>query len=323
MLSSRQAAIFWLTFVTLSPLLFAQSICTQLTTPMNVRDHRGRLVTGLPPASFRGTFRGKRVTVRSVRVPDTPQRVVLLLDASGSISESGHTWNTARMVAGDFLTNSQSRVATVIFAGKIELSLDFSHTPAEMLQHLQGLQDLGKLLPKEDRKTALLDAVMYALRLLKDPSPGDSIYAVSDGADNYSHSHVEEVQQALLGSGVRFFAFYMTDSTFHPKEPLSGPPLLHALADDSGGAVLDVPDTSGSILYDLSPKGRVQLSGQLAYIYDLMAHFYQLDVTLPAMADRRRRWEWEVVDEHGRTLKDVTLMYPVELVPCEAAITKH
>lgn len=75
---------------------------------------------------------------------------------------------------------------------------------------------------------------------------------------------------------------------------------------------------SGSILYDLSPKGRVQLSGQLAYIYDLMAHFYQLDVTLPAIADRRRRWEWDVVDEHGHTRKDLTLMYPVELVPCEA-----
>ena len=54
-----------------------------------------------------------------------------------------------------------------------------------------------------------------------------------------------------------------------------------------------------------------------------MAHFYQLDVTLPAIADRRRRWEWDVVDEHGHTRKDLTLMYPVELVPCEAAITKH
>jgi hypothetical protein len=49
-----------------------------------------------------------------------------------------------------------------------------------------------------------------------------------------------------------------------------------------------------------------------------MAHFYQLDVTLPAIADRRRRWEWDVVDEHGHTRKDLTLMYPVELVPCEA-----
>lgn len=227
------------------------------------------------------------------------------------------------MVAGDLLSNPQRRVATVVFAGTIELSLDFSHNPTEMLQRLQGLQDIRKVVPKEDRKTALLDAVMYALRLLKNPSPGDSIYAISDGGDNYSHSNLEEVQHALLASGVRFFAFYMTDNTFRPKERLSGPPLLHALADDSGGAVLDIPDTSGSILYDLSPKGRAQLSSQLAYIYDLMEHFYQLDVTLPAVVDKRRRWEWDVVDERGHTRKDLDLMYPVELVPCEAAAEKH
>lgn len=290
---------------------------------MNVRDHLGRLVAGVPPAGFRGKFHGKPITIRSVRMSDTPQRIVLLLDASGSISQSGHTWDTARMVAGDLLSNPQRRAATVVFASKIELSLDFSHTAEDMLHRLQNLQNVRKAISKNDRKTALLDTVMYALRLLKDPMPGDSIYAVSDGGDNSSHFHVEEVQQALLASGVRFFAFYMTDSTFRPKEQLTGPPLLHALADNSGGAVLDLPDTSGSILYDLSPKGRVQLFSQLAYVYDLMGHFYLLDVTLPAVVDKRRRWEWSVVDERGHARKDLDLMYPAEVVPCGAATEKH
>jgi hypothetical protein len=94
-----------------------------------------------------------------------------------------------------------------------------------------------------------------------------------------------------------------------------GPPLLSDLGDATGG-VVGLADWTITGAYDLTAKGKANLSATLQEIYDQMKNFYELEIELPAAVDKPRRWKLDVVDDKGRKRKDVTVIYPQELVPC-------
>lgn len=307
--------------------LVAQSTdnCLHRTMTVNVRDSNGNLVPDLPTTAFHGKLRGKPVTVRSEQVEIGPRRLVMLLDASGSITGSEYTWKIAQLVAGDIISSASrpNQVALVVFAAQVLDVTNFTSARMQVLEKLRQLEDGSKAAPKGKRRTALFDTLTYAADLFGSPMPGDVIYAITDGGDNISHKTEEDVQTRLLSKGVRFFAFYMTENNFPTEEERLGPRVLHSLAALTGGAVLDIPNSSLSPLYDLSPKGRERMAAQLRYLYDLMVSFYQLEIELPAPVDKQRHWDLEVVDKHGKTRKGVSLFYPQELMPCRIEAAKQ
>jgi hypothetical protein len=265
-------------------LLPAQTLdsCDTRDVVVNVRDRSGKLVVNLPASAFRAKIHGQPVTVLSDEINVAPGRVVVLLDASGSITGSQHTWETARLIAGDLLSsNPRLNVALLVFAAGIEDQMGFSHAPNEIFHWLRQFQKGAELVPAGKRQTAFLDSVLYAANLLGETVPGDAIYAVSDGGDNLSRHTQSDVERTLLDKNVRFFVFYMTGSNFPTEEQSRGVSMLQEMANNTGGAVIDIPDTATSILYDLSPKGRARMSADLQQMYDLMQYFYVLKIKLP------------------------------------------
>ena len=87
-----------------SPILQAQlnPDCLKRTLVVNVRDRTGKLVEGLNSSSFRASLQGQQVRISSAIVRNGPRRIVLLVDASGSVNKENHEWDTVRLIAGNF-----------------------------------------------------------------------------------------------------------------------------------------------------------------------------------------------------------------------------
>jgi acyl-CoA synthetase (NDP forming) len=75
--------------------------CSQRTVLATVIDKPGNPVRGLSAANFRGEFRGHTVQIISATLDTRPRRIVLLVDASGSMTaaDSRRKWDAAKMIA--------------------------------------------------------------------------------------------------------------------------------------------------------------------------------------------------------------------------------
>ena len=166
-------------------------------------------MTGLTAANFRVRVQGHPATVLNISNNISPRRIVLLLDASGSMLDSESAlWKPALNIAKTLAQRlpPQDSVAFIAFASQVERRVDFTSDPKPILQELDDLQPGAKVIPKNMRKAALWDSVLEALRLFGSPRVGDSIYVITDGFDTNSHSDGGEVEKALLAAGVRLFA---------------------------------------------------------------------------------------------------------------------
>src|SRR5581483_1006726 len=296
--------------------------CTQRDVIVNVRDGHGNFIEGLPHSAFQAVFRDGIPRVQSAEIKNEPGRIIVLLDASGSIADSQRAWHTARLIAGDLMAHSRqdSGIALVVFAEKVERTIDFSSRPEDILAWLHDVQDGKHLVPKHEKGTALLDTIMYAIRLFGQTSPGDAIYAITDGNDNRSKSSEDEVENALLNANIRFFAFYATDDLPIPSvERALDLRFLRNLFINTGGAGLAAGGRSTSI-DGLSASAKEQLSAQLQYVYDLMSRYYALRIELPVKLRKKRSWELRVVDADGRPRKDLYLSYPRAFPPCASTV---
>jgi hypothetical protein len=303
-------------------LLHAQtaSTCPQRRLIVNVREASGKFVPDLPSSAFVVRTHGESVSIKQVSGEPTRHRIVLLLDASASMTGTGNTWEVTRLIARNFLAAAGSThgVAMVVFGGSVQQTFDFTHSAAEILQWFQQHEDPQTLVPKGARGTALLDTILYGVDLLGTPMPGDAIYAITDGGDNQSGHRQGEVEDVLRARGIRFFSLFAdARPSTYGMEP-NGPTLPKDLALATGGATQEIAATlTGN--YDLSPKSRQHISDQLAYLYGLMSRFYQLNVELPSRFDPKQKLAIKIVDEHGAERKNLRIWYPNYLAPCSTS----
>src|SRR5690349_6916183 len=193
--------------------LSALSDCTE-TVPVNVRDRQGKLVVGLEPGMFQATVHGQRVKVQSSKVQRGFRRIVLLLDISGSMTETRGTWGMARLIAGDLVSSAgpANSIALMTFSDRIIESTGFSPVTSNLAQRVQALEKADNKLTIHGRKTALLDAIGSAAALFSQSMPGDTIYLVSDGGENQSTIRADEIKKILVNKGIRLFVALLVNN---------------------------------------------------------------------------------------------------------------
>jgi len=292
--------------VALCALMAAQSAdsCTSPHIVVNVVDKQGKIVAGLAPESFHVRAGDETVTVKSAQA-GAGHRVVLLVDISGSINKSEYTWGIARLAAGNLLVAAPStmRVALVLFSDRIIDTIDFDRPATDIVERLAKLEN-GK------GRTAILDSINYSVKLLQPPELGDVIYIISDGGENASKVHTSVLENNLLAQGIRLFAFILQPNHYlaTPEEAV-GPSLLAELTQASGGAIVD--EDSEAAIDDRPKLGTILQRG-----YRQMAHFYDLQLSIPDRGARKERLRLDIVDQDGKKRKDVNVSYPQYLLPC-------
>ncbi len=311
----------------------------QRTVVANVLTEAGQPVADVPASSFRGTFHGKSVRVLSATRDLGPRRVVVLLDASGSMLDGGAKWQLARRAVSDILNAlpAKDQIALLVFAAKVDAVVGFSEGRQAIADRIAALEAGRKSFPKGSRNTALLDAMLEGLSLLQPAQRGDVIYLISDGGDNISRAKPDKVERALLATRVRLFALGLLDprarglpqgaggpapgvvpdrpdplgsSRFPTRDELIRSSPLHDFAEDTGGALFTVEG------YSFEGKRQAELNLSLRRLYSQMTQFYRLEVALTEPIDKPGRWKLKLVDDNGKEVKLWHPAYQSIFLPC-------
>jgi hypothetical protein len=327
----------WLALALLAaaPVRAQEEACRRQSLMASVIDAQGTPVPGLSRANFSARFRGKPVNITFAELDTHTRRIIILLDASGSMLTE--RWKPALDAADDLLMKVPARipVALSVFSDRVESKVSFSQGRAAIGAELTALRRGRKALPKGERETALWDSVLDALEMFGTPHLGDVIYAITDGDDNKSKHDYRKVEQALASSGVRLFAFMEDEVEVRPD--LAGAMVLvgdnhfREAVKGTNGFLVSTGRGEFPINLKAEPDGlfaqqaavmeaaRSRLPREaLDALYRQMEVFYRLDVELPEAVDKPRDWDLKL-EGSGESKKVWNLVYPRKLMPCAAA----
>ena len=319
-------ALLFVTSLNLANLPAQDSPCTKRTIAVGVVDYAWNLVPNLTAASFRGKLRGRDVQVLSATIDTNPRRIVLLLDASGSMMDTDRGWKAEVTVAESLirLAPPQASIGQIGFSERSLDTQDFDQEPSALLKKLSALAKVCEEPRKSLLGTALYDAIATAQGVLGVPKVGDVIYALTDGLDNKSRAKPREVEEELLRAGGRLFGVFMDLNTairrarMADEDPTRG---FHSVVEATGGSMLTLPYARASSPYaDIKAKTADEVVDfAFERLYQQMGEFYRLEVRLPETVEKPTKWKLEVLDASGKPMRGVEVHYPQELMPCAKA----
>jgi VWFA-related protein len=175
--------------------------------PVSVTDARGRAVTDLKAGDFELKVDGAMQEISEISRSDTPIRLALLFDNSGSV-RIARDFETKAAI-GFFrrvLRPDKDQAALYVFASGIRRA-------QKLTGDLSALAQAIELFPPPEGGTKLLDAVADAAFYLDDSATEGRrvIVIVSDGADNLSDYKLEEVIRMAQTANCQIYVVKTTD----------------------------------------------------------------------------------------------------------------
>src|SRR5262252_8177556 len=147
--------------------------------PTTVIDARGVAVPNLKLEDFELTVDGQAQTISDISRSETPVRMAMLFDNSGSLDASRDFEKRAAIRFFRNVLRPMDQAAIYSVATNIELS-------QPMTSDINRLAQTIELFPKPEGATSLYDAIFEALTYLKPYSGRRVIVVVSDGRDTTS-----------------------------------------------------------------------------------------------------------------------------------------
>lgn len=301
----------------ITTLLSAQTACPTQTVVVNVRASNGSFVENLPPVAFRAASHGNTLTISAAKSVFGAHRVVLVVDASGSMSTESRFWQNTKSMAEQLVEESpdSTRLALIAFASRPIITLNFGHSKNEIRSAIKQIA-AGADARVSDKQTALWDTLLQAQRLFSGPEPGDSVIVISDGGDTHSRAKEQDVERTYLAGGIRLFAVVVQASAFITEEERSGAESLVQVARATGAETAG--DTT-SFNYDVKPSDPAFLNRILQELGDEVAHYYVLEISGLQLSDKGFRWKLGVVAGNGKKREALRVTYPRQLQPCVIA----
>jgi Mg-chelatase subunit ChlD len=302
------------------------SSCLRRKLPIALRDEQNFPIQNVSVADLQARVHGEPVKILSLAPDPRPHRLVLILDASGSM---GSTQGEPPLFALEYAlarhffeaNRQRSQIALLIFNNDVTESVDFARGNSavdDKLQHIFGDHNYVKTNVKG--RTALRDAILAGLNLLEHPSSADSLYAITDGGDNASKHSAADLKQRLAVTSVRLFAVLLRKDVGYrnltPEEML-GPEELSEITGNSGGEILTAAAWHGKQMV-LSADSEAKLKAQetLARLYQTILGDQLLEIELPFLVTKDARWELKLSERHRREWKGAHITYPITLDKC-------
>lgn len=232
--------------------------------------------------------------------------------------QNGRKWDAEQLLAEDIVRDlPDSSFALMVFSEGIQDKVEFAQGSAPLVKKLNDLGNELKVIPKNERKTALYDAILTALDELNPPRREDAIYVITDGEDNRSHAGPSEAEDALLVAGVRLFTLLLYDPIMRRGRPVGNvweSDDLVRVAKHTGGAVssfeyADYPP------HRLSDREVATIVASARLLYPLMQRAYRIKIAMPPDIDKPHDWTLEVME--GNKKGHLQVLYP-RLSPCAA-----
>lgn len=296
--------------------------CREHVFPTNVVDLHGQQVSDLTSEQFRAIFLGQPATVISAEFQSRPQRILMLVDVSDSMSDDPKQWQLVRLVVDDMVSYGpfQAQLALVTFSDTVEIDVRFGQNRDAVRGAIFSFKPRSKTASNAAGKdtqggTAFNDAILEAAKMFGSPQPGDMIYAITDGYENESKNSSAKVLPYLEQRGIRLFAAVIHNRNFMPLySQAGGPELVAEDAEKTGGSQI--------VLETGSPDAELnRAKNRLRQLYDLMASFYLIHIELPKEPDKPRELKLTVASISAHK-KGMMVLYPQNIFPCPPQIKR-
>ncbi len=297
--------------------------CLARTVPVNVTNERGTAISGLTADNFKGSVHHKPIKIISVTPDDAPHRVLIVLDASGSMTGEIRKWQLYVSVANNLVASmpTGTSVGLSVFSSKIERHIPFTLDRHELEIELKSLQTGPKAFGKGPHQTALWDSLATEVSEFSSPLNGDSIYLISDGGDNASRTQSSELKKILVAKAIRVFAFspdLVAGPT--PEEQARGLNLI-ALVEATGGTIVPAARNAvGEPIPIMDERGRPTAQQELLLTqFRQIFRFQRLEIEMPRETSNVSDLKLEI---RGLSARDLVLTFPHQLASCAAVVPK-
>ncbi len=234
-------------------------------------DERGRVVEDLKPGEFRVFEDGRQqMLVHFGKARATPARILLLVDASGSMGGTSRTAST-RMAVVQLLAalGPEDAVALASFDHEYREEVALTRDHDKIMAGFDALTRFGS--------TALHDALDRASRKLVTAEGRRAVVVLTDGVDTASRASADEVIERSRALDVPIYAMTVLSPLDDPASPLfsgrerpaaptAGNLVLARYAALSGGAAFAVSDFGS--LRDAAHRIASELGHQYLLGYD-------------------------------------------------------
>jgi len=226
--------------------------------PVTVVDTRGVAITNLKLEDFELRVDGQLTTISDISRAETPVRLVMLFDNSGSLIESREFEKRAaiRFFRNVLRPNDQAAIYSV--STSVELAQPMTNDVARLEKTIESFG-------KPEGATSLYDAIYDALNYLK-PYPGRRvIIIVSDGRDTvsrYDHDF-DSTLQRLLSDEAQVYVVQTGIYDNANVRDLAAERRMQEFAGQTGGAAY-IPKSVGDL-----DDAFAQISADLAQQYVL------------------------------------------------------
>lgn len=262
------------------------------------------------------------VSVRASR----PRRLVVLFDASGSMSATESKWKLANAVASMVVDNAPPDLSLSLaaFAETTHQMAAFGDDRSAIRKAIDNLNTL-KRQKGSSKGTVVLDAVSYAANLMQPPQAGDVILLITDGGENHSKEDAAALHRLLLASGIRVSLIFFLDPRPSPGVQSHGEHNFQDLIHSTGGMKLTVAPSGvltapGPIVmtpdYSVAKPDLERLNSEIRGMYLIIMSPFELEIELPGRLNKLEHWDLQYKDERlGKS--PIQVFYPAELLPCD------
>lgn len=297
--------------------------CTSILMPLTLRDARGELIHSYSAGDLEVKLNGNAQHLERIQRETRSRRMVVLLDASGSMKERGREilWRRA-IASAQFLTGLSERrthLALLIFNKEIVEEIGFSDDNAAIAKRLNELAQDQEFLNREVQGTThLYDAMNRALQLLGQPTSADVLFLVSDAGENGSHLHFADIRRKLLQTGVRVFLARLelagTNNRNMSPEEVSGVEDTLTLVEQTGGAGMTLAPNQINLGFQTRPTPSVTEGVRM--FYGGLFENDVLEVASPPSDSKKRELKITLSSSGRDRLNGAQLTYPHQLYSC-------
>jgi Ca-activated chloride channel homolog len=253
--------------------------------PASVVDTKGYAITGLGLDDFELRIDGQLRSISDMTRSETPVRLAMLFDNSGSIDFAREFEKQAAMKFFRKVMRPVDEAA--IYSIETE-----SYLAQPLTSDIRRLEQTIATFGKPEGSTSLFDALIDAARYLR-PYPGRRVIViVSDGVDTTSQADFESTIQHLLGDDCQVFIVQTGLYVGANLRALAAERRMEQLSAQTGGAVY-IPKTIGEL-----DTAFAQIAADLAQQYVLSYYpggqhrdgqFHSIDLRIKSRKDVRVR----------------------------------
>lgn len=298
----------------LAAVAVAQDTCTHQVIPISIVQKNELLMPDLTPADFHAEVGNSAIQIRSVSNFVQPHRVLLLLDASGSM---GDKWGAALVLADQLAEAKLSdiRFGLYVFGEKAGEQVGFgvdNRAVAAMLREI-ATDKVGHV----GGMTPLRDAIISSLSTFPMLGPGDVIFAITDGDDNYDKSSYDDLLTALLQKRVRLFLCLLFANRSYAPAPEAPTQPIADIATASGGLILR--DFNDVVLADMAHRHNKRfnaaIDSMLVAILRQVVASRTIEFDLPAPISKSEKWKLSFANRAPWS-EGAKILYPQRLESC-------